>query len=121
MSGGTAMGGTSQVATGGTAGSMVVDAGSVVDAVVGDAGGTGGAGGIPAAMGPKTATPAELLRRMCLPRLTWPRLKMSGLTFHSLPTRICRLILAWSHRTPPRLERRMLAAQTPATVPEPEG
>jgi len=49
MSGGTAMGGTSQVATGGTAGSMVVDAGSVVDVVVGDAGGTGGAGGIPAA------------------------------------------------------------------------
>jgi hypothetical protein len=44
-----AMGGTSQVATGGTAGSLGVDAGSVADAAAGDAGGTGGTGGIVAA------------------------------------------------------------------------
>jgi hypothetical protein len=43
------MGGTSQVATGGTAGSMVVDAGSLADAAAGDARGTGGTGGIVAA------------------------------------------------------------------------
>jgi hypothetical protein len=44
-----AMGGTSQVATGGTAGSMVVDAGSLADAAAGDVRGTGGTGGIVAA------------------------------------------------------------------------
>ena len=67
-------------------------------------------------LGLKPATPAE---RQMRPWLTWPCLKMSGSTFHSLLTRICRLTLAWSHLTPPRLERRMLPAQMPATVPQP--
>ena len=63
--------------------------------------------------------PVTLAEPQMRPWLTWPCLKMSGSTLHSPQTRICRLTLAWSRLTPPRLERRMLPAQTPATVPQP--